>query len=461
MNIPTQLPDHQADWTQFAEQGVGPRVVLIGAGVRAGLAAQVAALSPQRVVLLADETPIMSPDGNLKQWATAQLESTGVQVNQVRLPAGTTASEQPVAAAVAGCQDADVIVTVGSGTMSDIGKVAACGRPHIIVQTAASVNGYADDESVLLVSGVKRTVHSGYAHTLIVDTDVIGLAPPELNRSGLGDMISMFTAPADWYLANQLGMSDGWSVDVALMARRYGPRMLDAASGIGHSDPAALNLLSRLLTLSGISMGVAGQTSPSSGMEHTVSHMLDMWAQARGTRHNLHGAQVGVTTLWASLLWHRVIDFLDSGASPEVRLPSLDAAHHQVTDAFAQMDPSGASGAECWSDYSKKLARLESSGFTDRVRQFAGTWPEHRAFLVNDCLTDPAAIAAALCASDAPASAAALDGSDQEITLWALTNNHLMRNRFNVCDLAFALGLWNRDVAAQIISQANALVTTG
>jgi glycerol-1-phosphate dehydrogenase [NAD(P)+] len=54
------------------------------------------------------------------------------------------------------------LVSVGSGTVVDIGKVIAneLSLTHVVVQTAASVNGFADDQSVLLISGVKRTTPS-------------------------------------------------------------------------------------------------------------------------------------------------------------------------------------------------------------------------------------------------------------------------------------------------------------
>lgn len=445
-------------WAPYGARGIGPKQVLIGRGVRHQLVDQVRNLRPTRVALLIDASPMRSPEGSLKNWVAEQLARLGVPVEQVILPADTTADEIAVERATAGCAAADVVVTVGSGTISDLGKVAAGTRPHLIVQTAASVNGYADNESVLLRNGVKRTAHSAYPHTLLVDVDIIALAPPELNRSGLGDMISMFTAPADWYLASQLGMDANWSEDAALLARKYGRDLMASSSGIGLGKPDDLELLSRLLTLSGISMGMAGQTSPSSGMEHTVSHMLDMWATAQHRPHRPHGAQVGVTTLWSSLLWHRVVAALDSGLFPEVRNPCPVEAEPQVRAVFDLMDPSGRSSDECWSDYNAKLSRMQSVGFAERVQRLVAAWPTHRGFLTEHCLTDPREIAAALTDAGALARADDLDAGDREPTVWALTNNHLMRNRLNVCDLAFAAGLWNEDVAREVIQEADQLV---
>ena len=246
----TTLSDGLLDaiWEAYAARGIGPIQVAIGNGVRYQLIDRVRQLRPTRIALLMDASPMRSPEGSLKDWVAQQLAGLDIPVDPVILPASTTADETAVESATAGCAAADVVVTVGSGTISDLGKVAAGDRPHLIVQTAASVNGYSDNESVLLRSGVKRTAHSAYAHTLLADVEIIALAPPELNRSGLVDMISMFTAPADWYLAGQVGMDENWLPDAALLARRYGRQLMAASAGIGDSRPEELELLSRLLT---------------------------------------------------------------------------------------------------------------------------------------------------------------------------------------------------------------------
>ena len=118
------------------------------------------------------------------------------------------ADEATVGEAVEATGDAaGLLVTIGSGTMADIGKVVSLrrGLPHIVVQTAASVNGFADDQSVLLVDGAKRTTPTRWPDALVIDLDVIAAAPIDLNRAGVGDLASMFTAPADWLLASTIG----------------------------------------------------------------------------------------------------------------------------------------------------------------------------------------------------------------------------------------------------------------
>src|SRR5215472_15670803 len=113
------------------------------------------------------------------------------------------ADEPTVAAAAAAASGAACVVTAGSGTVTDIGKAAAPPRARLVcVQTATSVNGYADPFSVLLRNGVKRTTPTRWPDALVIDPDVLIAAPADLNRAGLGDELAMFTATADWYLAS-------------------------------------------------------------------------------------------------------------------------------------------------------------------------------------------------------------------------------------------------------------------
>jgi glycerol-1-phosphate dehydrogenase [NAD(P)+] len=43
---------------------------------------------------------------------------------------------------------------------------------------------------------------------------------------------------------------------------------------------------------------------------------------------------------------------------------------------------------------------------------------------------------------------------DSETVQWAILNCHLMRNRFNIIDLAFYLGLWNEKMMAEVLEKA-------
>ena len=348
------------------------------------------------------------------------------------------------------------IVTVGSGTVADIGKAVSAalgGMPHIVVQTATSVNGFADDQSVLLVDGVKRTTPTRYPDALIADTEILVGAPAQLNLAGVGDLLAMFTAPADWMLAAELGMADSYAPTAVGMVRAHGNAVLAAAPRLAAGDPSAATLIAKALTLSGISMGIAGTTAPASGMEHTVSHLIEMAMNKRGLDAAFHGAQVGVSTIVSVVLWDKVQTHLRTERHPRFLYPSAEAMEEQVRAAFAGLDPSGAMADECWTQYSRKLERWSAS------RELVGSrdWSELTA-KVAPLLSRPRDLVRSMDSAGAPTRFGRLDPPvEPDLVRWALENCHLMRDRFTVADLAFFLGIWSKTHVEDLLADAAAL----
>ena len=441
----------------------------IGAGAldRLGDLACPADGGPAAVVALAAATPITVAGSALRDEVESRL-APGCALRWVELgPADGSvhADERTVATARRAAADAGCVIAAGSGTICDIAKAAAPdGVPLVVVQTATSVNGYADPFSVLLKSGVKRTTPTRWPDALIADTDVLADAPDRLKLAGAGDMAAMFTATADWYLAALVGAEGPPYHDaVAGLVRPYGEPLLGAGAGLA-GDPDQLAGLARLLTLSGIAMGVTGSTAPASGMEHAVSHLLEMADTAAGEpgrEPNLHGEQVGVASIVAAAAWAHVRDRIAGGAlGRPARLPDPDATADRITAAFAALDPSGAMAAECLADYAAKIKLLAAAG--DPLAPLRAAWDECDAVL-GRLLTGPAELAAGLHAAGLPARFADLPASvDDEQATWAVANCALQRRRFGVADLAMLLGAWeDDDVAAVLAAAGHAAVQAG
>jgi glycerol-1-phosphate dehydrogenase [NAD(P)+] len=408
------------------------------------------------VAVLADATPMLRDRADLKATVLELLESDR-EVRPVLVgpeDGRAHADEDTVAAALAAARGASAIVTVASGTVADIGKTVAAelgGLPHLIVQTAASVNGFADDQSVLLRHGVKRTVASSWPDVLLLDGAVLADAPPRMNLAGLGDLVSMFTATPDWYLANEVGMDGAYSTTAVELGRDYGDELLELAPALARNDAAAVVRLAEILAVSGISMGVAGRTAPSSGMEHTISHMLEMAAARRGQGIALHGAQVGVTTVVAALCW-RHVRRRSAADGLTLSFPSETMMEERVHGAFDSLDPSGAMGEECWSDYRVKLRRWREN--RELSGRLATEWASHER-RVEELLVDPARLVEAMRTAGAPVRFAQLDPAvDAETARWAVANCHLMRERFTIADLAFFAGLWEAADVELVLAEA-------
>ncbi len=421
----------------------------------------VAGGSDSRVALVTDATPIPRGGEDLKGRVEEMLGGH-FTVHRAVIGAdhdGLHADEEAIEEAGAAVAGADCVVSVGSGTISDICKVATArtgDTPLVVVQTAASVNGYSDDVSVLLKSGVKRTVPSRWPDVLLADLPTLVEAPPEMTAAGYGDAIAMYTGPADWYLASLVGMDDSYHpapIDVVL---DYGPGLLERADAVRRHDPEALAQLVRALTLGGIAAGVTGTTACLSGAEHLVSHLLDMHAGRHDLPFAFHGAQVGVAMVPVATAWEALLAEFDPAAVDlESCFPEPGAMEPVVRDAFAGIDPTGAMGDECWSDYAKKLERWNAG--RENFEAFLADWPQHRTAL-KDMVAPPERLAGALTAAGAPARFGDLSSpAAPQTARWALRNCHLMRNRFTVVDLLFFLGWWDDAFVERVLDRARSV----
>jgi glycerol-1-phosphate dehydrogenase [NAD(P)+] len=412
----------------------------------------------KRVSLVVDATP-MSRDGeNLKELAVRLLDES-FELERCMLGsrrAQLHADEEALSEAEALVAGADCVVVVGSGTITDICKEATRRNgspPLVVVQTAASVNAFSDDVSVLLKSGTKRTVPSRWPDALLVDLPTLASAPTDMNLAGFGDLISMWTAPADWYLASVVGMDDSYHPAPVAMLYEQGRELLDAAAALRRGEPEALDRLARVLTLSGITLGIAGKTAPLSGTEHLVSHLIDMAAEQAGNPVAFHGAQVAVATVPVAAAWEITLAELDpSTMDLDCLFPDESTMGPVVRGAFAGIDPSGRVGEECWSDYAKKLALWRRS--REHVERFLGEWPEHRA-RICEMVLPPERLGDALSQAGAPTRFGELDPPvSPGVARWALTNCHLMRDRFTLADLLFLAGWWDEAFVDRLLGRA-------
>jgi glycerol-1-phosphate dehydrogenase [NAD(P)+] len=406
---------------------------------------------PASIVVLTDATAIKRQDQRLSCLVQSQLSDHKTKI--VVLDDGHAtlhADEATLNAAALAAQGADVIVTIGSGTMTDVGKIAAArnaGIPQIVVQTAASVDGFTDNVSVILRSGVKRTVPSRWPTIVLADTSTIGGAPRELNTSGFGEAISLFSAPADWYLANIVGLDNTFHPASMALLKAAATEPASWASGVGTGDATAVRELTKLLALRGIVSGVSNTTACLSGVEHVISHMLDLHHAAKQQPIGLHGAQVGVATLVSTKLWRRAID--GDLIKPEVlRKPDKSKLEARVSRAFNHLGQDIAD--ECLRDCLKKHDLIEQNWA--HFVSVVDDWHRH-ASEFDKMVLPPGRLRPALQSSGSPSTFAALNPSiSPELARWAVTNCFLMRNRFNLVDLLDLMGLWTDEMIDWVLA---------
>ena len=332
---------------------IGPDVLGRVPDLLADLLATAGPSSPERpeVALVVDRTPIHRRGVDVKDELAKAL-SARYQVRRVVLYDGHPelhADETVIGRATSEIAGVQAVVTIGGGTITDIGKLAsrdAGGLPLVTVQTAASVDGFTDNVSVILRNGVKRTIDSRWPDVVVADVDTISEAPQSMNIAGYGEINSMFTAPADWKLAQLLGIDDTFHPGPIRVLDAVGQDLQDWSAGLGEQATSTQRLV-EALALRGIATGVSGSTACLSGVEHLISHMFDLWHGQRGLPVGLHGAQVGVASVVAAAAWELLFERLEATADPValLRIPEPAELESAVLTAFEVADPTGRIGA--------------------------------------------------------------------------------------------------------------------
>lgn len=207
-------------------------------------------------------------------------------------------------------KNADCILGIGSGVINDLSKLLAFRHdlPAGIIATAPSMDGYASNSSAMELAGVKTTVYTTCPSLIVCDTDILKTAPHEMFRAGLGDMAAKIISTADWRIAH-LVTGEYYCDQIAALMTKACDTVLENAGGIVQRNEEAIEQMTAGLVLSGIAMTCAGVSRPASGMEHTISHLLEMFALARGKRPALHGIQVGYGVRAALALYRKASSF--------------------------------------------------------------------------------------------------------------------------------------------------------
>lgn len=184
------------------------------------------------------------------------------------------------------------VIGIGGGKVIDVSKYASFLRrmPFISVPTSSSSDGFSSSSASLLVNGKRTSVPANLAYGIIVDLEVIKSAPDKYIYSGIGDLISKITALYDWNYEREHGV--GEVDDFALMIAKKAVNSFVRTPFETIKDDIFLKELVDSLAMSGIANEMAGNSAPSSGSEHLISHALDKILDVP----QLHGIQVGIAT---------------------------------------------------------------------------------------------------------------------------------------------------------------------
>ncbi|MBN1419019.1 MAG: iron-containing alcohol dehydrogenase [Planctomycetes bacterium] len=368
----------------------------------------------------------------------AALAREGLRAHEIEIEPAR--ADEEVLARVEGAIPAGArgIISVGSGSVTDVTKLAASRAriPCFAFATAASMNGYTSAIAALKTEGVKRTIPCTPPVAVVADPAVLGSAPPAMARAGFGDLLARLAAGADWMVGTKLA-GDPFCPYPGEIVAEIEPEVRARAEAIGRGDPEAVTALLEGLILSGIGMAVIGSSAPASGGEHLISHYFDMdIPAARGDRkpagvRALHGAQTGVTTILSSALYRTLC------AIPGARLAARVRAMRDPWDEPSLRRHFGALAGAVLPEAQKK--RLDAAARERLAARIEAEWdPLRRA--IPGMLPEPAAIRGDLLRAGAPSTAPELGIPEWEVReAWAWAR--WIRGRFTVLDLAAEAGV--------------------
>ena len=201
------------------------------------------------------------------------------------------------------------IVSIGSGTLTDIARYAAflSGKDFSCIPTAPSVDAYTSTVAPILVHGVKKTFKAKPPRRIFLDTEILRNAPLDLLRAGVGDIAAKVIARIDWVLSNVFTgeyLCDFVWDDLKDILKE----ILKNAEKVLKREVEAVEALTEGLLVSGLNMTIVGNSRPASGAEHMVSHMVEMYYEEKGKLPPFHGLTVAVGTFVAMKAYELIVN---------------------------------------------------------------------------------------------------------------------------------------------------------
>jgi glycerol-1-phosphate dehydrogenase [NAD(P)+] len=332
----------------------------------------------------------------------------------------------------------DVVVSVGSGVLSDLGKKVSldAGIPNWCIATAASVDAYTSATSAIHIGGYHRAIPARPSEVVVCDLGVIAQAPQTLFLAGLGDLLAKFPAHLDWVLAHRVA-GEPFCATIASFALGSARQALEAARSVAADAadmPAAIRLLTDAALVSGLAMQALGSSRPAASAEHTVAHFWDAAGAVKRESLALHGIEVGAAT---RLLLPGYLKFYGELASIECDAAARLADFEDEPRWQDRLD-------ETMRPFEARLIEENRDRMLDRsiLAERLGAFERARQDLADGAgplLTEVATAIRVLEGLAFPFSPRSL-GIAREHRSSAVRYARLLRNRYTTFDLAYELG---------------------
>ena len=267
-------------------------------------------------------------------------------------------------------------------------------------------------------------------------------------------MCAMYIASLEWFLGIYMEVIPDSPASRAILDEAR-PLLIQSASEIGKQTLTGMQMLAKILTLGGLAMTFAGDSTPMSGYEHGVAHLLDMSAEHFHRPVRNHGSQVAVAGILVVLGFEEFFKkFNPAAVDVEQCYLSEDEMKNKIMKVFAEIDPTGKMGAECWRDYQKKLVIWKNvrPGFEKLLAEWDQIKPK------MESLTLPAeTYTKMLHEAGHPLTFEEL-GIQENQARWAYQNAYMLRKRLSTTDLMIFMDWMDQTWVDDIFSKAQSLV---
>ena len=259
---------------------------------------------PEKVLLVADKNTLGVSAGILESLADA-----GFEVKQLVYENMKYARIEQVREVEALLEDVDGLISVGTGSLNDICRVASYekGKKFCIFATAPSMDGFASDTAPILENNFKASWKAEQPFAILADTRILAASPVELKSSGFGDMVAKYIGIVDWKISNIL-TGEYYCDAIAALTLEATDKCFSMADQITANSEEAAGAVMEALILSGLAMKLAGCSRPASGAEHVVSHYLECYKVVRGIWPEYHGKKVGVATVLVNHAYRKLAE---------------------------------------------------------------------------------------------------------------------------------------------------------
>lgn len=259
---------------------------------------------PKNILLVTDENALAASAGLLES-----LTEAGFSLKKLIYPDMKYARMESVEEVRALCHDVDGVLSVGTGSINDICRVASfrAGKRFAIFATAPSMDGFASDSAPIIENNFKNSIFVEQPEIILADTKILAAAPVELKAAGFGDIIAKYIGILDWKISNIL-IGEYYCDAIADLTLKAVEKVVAMGEHVTDANEEAAGSIMEALIFTGLAMKLAGTSRPASGAEHVVSHFWECNKLLQGIWPEFHGKKVGVATVLINRIYRNIAE---------------------------------------------------------------------------------------------------------------------------------------------------------